>query len=73
MVNYQIGMIPGTITNVVSNDGITIAQAVQEAGLQRGNVEVRLNGELLEGDELNQVVPEGGVIAVSEGRVKGNA
>jgi len=70
MVTYTIGKFPGMVNTVMDNDGITVAKAVENAGLAAPNIEVHLNGDRI--DDFSMLVPDQGVIAVTEGRIKGN-
>ena len=68
MINFKVGLIPGEIKNL-SAEAITIKEAVEIAGFDLTNKEVRLNGTLV--TDLEAPVPADGQIYLTQ-KVKGN-
>ena len=68
MLKIKVGMMPGKLVEIVTNEGATAREIFETAGVELSNHEIRLDGEKI---DLDRTINEGRLL-VGMRLIKGN-
>ena len=69
MLKIKVGMMPGKLVEIVTNEGATAREIFETAGVELSNHEIRLDGEKI---DLDRTIHNGNLLVAMK-MIKGNA